>query len=84
MLGLEGDRPMTRIVRFEELDGQLILRIPDDVARRLGFFAGENAALSDGPASLTVEKVDERRLERLDLVMRVLEEHDEALAALAK
>ncbi len=75
---------MTRIVRFEEIDGQLMLRVPADVAARLKFTAGDEAMLTDGDRGLTVERLDERRRRQLDIAMRVIEEHDEALAALAK
>ncbi|MFD1331756.1 hypothetical protein ACFQ4O_07045 [Methylopila musalis] len=73
---------MTRIVRFEEIDGDLVLRIPADIAARRGFSAGDEVALSDTDQSLRLEPVSDDA--QLALGRRVAERHREALARLAK
>lgn len=75
---------MTRIVRFEEIDGQLMLRVPEDVARRLGFAAGDEAVLKDGETAMTVERMDERVRRQLEVGRRIIERNGAVLAALAK
>lgn len=71
---------MTRIVRFEEIDGQLVLRVPADVARRLGFAAGDEALLTDGEKGLRIEPVDDQ----LAVGRAIAARHRDALARLAK
>lgn len=73
---------MTRIVRFEEIDGDLVLRIPADIAARLRFSAGDEAALSANDHSLRVVPVSDEA--QLALGRKVAERHREALARLAK
>ncbi|GLK80256.1 hypothetical protein [Methylopila turkensis] len=75
---------MTRIVRFEEIDGDLVLRIPADIAARLRFMAGGEVVVTDDDQRLTVAPLDERKRRQFETALRVMEEHDEALAALAR
>lgn len=71
---------MTRIVRFEEIDGQLVLRVPEDVARRLGFAAGDEAVVTAQDKTLTIEPLGDQ----LSVGRAIAARHREALARLAK
>lgn len=75
---------MTRIVRFEEIDGKLMFEVPADVAKRLGFAAGGEALLKDGDANVTLERVDDRVRRQLEVGRRIIKENHAVLAALAK
>lgn len=75
---------MTRIVRFEEIDGDLVLRIPADIAARLRFSAGDEAALSANDARLNVDRLTDEQKTQLDIVKRIMDEDDAVLRALAR
>lgn len=68
---------MTRIVRVEELDGDLMVRLPKDLAQQLVLTAGDDIRL-------TVEPVDERVRRQLELGRKIIDENHAVLAALAK
>lgn len=73
---------MTRIVRFEELNGELILRVPEDVARTLGFSAGDEVELTESERKLTVRRPEGQ--DQLAVGREVAARHREALARLAR
>lgn len=75
---------MTRIVRFEEIDGDRVLRVPADLAARLKFSAGDEVAVSDGDKGLFIERADERKRRRQSIIDRIFVEDDAVLDALAK
>ncbi|GLK76799.1 hypothetical protein GCM10008171_20530 [Methylopila jiangsuensis] len=75
---------MTRIVRFEEIDGDLVLRIPADIAARLKFAAGDEAALSTNDARLNVDRLTDEQKTQLAIVKRIMDEDDAVLRALAR
>ncbi|MFD1702380.1 hypothetical protein ACFSCV_05110 [Methylopila henanensis] len=72
-------------MRFEEIDGDLLLRTPAHIAARLKFSAGDEATLSDvSNASLTVERLTSEQKRQLAIVKRILDEDDDVLRALAQ
>lgn len=75
---------MSRIVRFEEIDGELVLRVPADIAARLNFAAGDLVLITDHEKGLTVEPTDERVQRQLRRGLDIIEKNDAVLEALAK
>lgn len=75
---------MTRYARFEEIDGDLVLRVPTDVAAELGFTAGDVAAIGASGANLTVSPVDERVQRQLRIGREIMSANAGVLDALAK
>ncbi|WP_020181049.1 hypothetical protein [Methylopila sp. M107] len=75
---------MTRYVRFEEIDGDLMVRVPADLAAELGFVAGDAAAMSHGAAELVIARAEERIQHQLRLGRKIMKENAGVLAALAK
>lgn len=75
---------MTHIVRLEEIDGQLILRLPDDMAKQLGWVAGGDVKVMNGEKGLLVEPLTERVQRQIAIGRRIIEENHVVLAALAK
>ncbi|MFC3691334.1 hypothetical protein [Chenggangzhangella methanolivorans] len=68
---------MTRIVRVEEIDGQLVLRVPEDVAKQLKLSAGDDV-------NLTVEAIEDDVRRQLEIGREIIKRNHAVLAALAK
>lgn len=75
---------MSRIVRFEEIDGELVLRVPADIAARLNFAAGDEASLETDDAVLTVNRLSDEQQRQIEIVKRIMDEDDAVLRALAR
>lgn len=68
---------MTRTVRVEEIDGDLMVRVPKDVAKQLELSPGDDV-------NLTVEPVDDDVRRQLEIGRDIIKRNHAVLAALAK
>lgn len=75
---------MSRIVRFEEIDGELVLRVPADIAARLNFAAGDEVSLETGDAVLDVNRLSDEQQRQIEIAKRIVDEDDAVLRALAR
>jgi hypothetical protein len=75
---------MNRIVRTQEQDGDVLLRIPKDIAERLKLAPNGAVELAETGDRLVVSAVEERVAKQLEVGRRVAERNKEALARLAR